>query len=88
MLRISENLTGTRIVVFQLEGRLVGPWVEELRRACESILQRGGTLRLELAEVNYVDAPGLTLLFSLRERGVDLIGTRLFVHEQLKSRPT
>ena len=88
MLRISENLTGDRIVAFRLEGRLVGPWVEELRRACESVLHQGGTLRLELTEVNYVDAPGLTLLFSLRERGVDLIGTRLFVHEQLKSRPT
>jgi hypothetical protein len=71
--------------VLKVEGRVIGPWVEELRGACESALARGGRLTVDLAGVGFVDRDGLALLQWLRRRDVGLRHCSTFVDEQLKS---
>ena len=84
MLRISELENGRGKVVLKLEGRLVGPWVEELNRAYEKHSERNQPVELNLADVSYVDRSGVTLLQSLKLKNVRFQGCSPFVAEELK----
>jgi anti-anti-sigma regulatory factor len=83
MLRIEPLDTGGSAVL-KVEGRVIGPWVEELREACESALAHGAGLTVDLAGVWFVDREGLALLQWRRERDVGLRHCSTFVDEQLK----
>ena len=85
MLKISEIPPSNHTVTLRLEGRVVGPWVTELRESCEKLLSNGRVLNLRLAEVEFLDASGVNLLTNLRERGVRLVDCSPFVDVQLKS---
>jgi anti-anti-sigma regulatory factor len=85
MLKISEGKTTKQTLTLQLEGRVVGPWVGELRQICESLLSDGSNLVLDLAEVTFADECGTALLTSLGSRGVKLLNALPFVEEQLKT---
>jgi anti-anti-sigma factor len=89
MLKISGPVTTEGQTAFlRLEGQVRGPWVEELRRACDQILSknghRGDRLVLDLTEVSFIDAVGVTLIRELTARRVLLTNCSLFVAEQLK----
>jgi hypothetical protein len=62
--------------VLKLEGRLAGPWVEELGKTWHSVAPAptGSHLVLDLCEVTYVDSEGRELLEEMHKAGVDLIG--------------
>ncbi|MGC2110028.1 MAG: hypothetical protein WA655_10965 [Candidatus Korobacteraceae bacterium] len=73
MLRISveENPDALSLI---LEGRLVGPWVDELRRLCQ---ERGAPVKgrqttVDLCEVTAMDDQGQALLDDLFQRGAAL----------------
>ena len=85
MLKISEGKATKQTVLLRLEGRIVGPWVGELRQICEPLVSDGSKLALDLTEVTFADEAGVTLLASLRARGVKLLNAMPFVEEQLKS---
>jgi hypothetical protein len=53
----------------KLEGKIVGPWVEELRRIWQSFLPSMGArgLRLDLRAVTFADAEGQRLLGEIYE---------------------
>ena len=87
MLKISLLNTNHHAVTLRLEGRVAGPWVGEVRTACEKILSEGRALKLDLADVLYVDPDGVALLAGLRSRGISLADCSPFVAEQLKSAP-
>lgn len=70
--------------VLRLEGRVIGPWVDELRRACEPL--GGRALTLDLAGVSFVDRRGVELLRTLGAGDVAIIRCSPFVAEQLKVR--
>jgi hypothetical protein len=55
---------------FILEGRIVGPWVEELKRAWMELVPRlrGKQLRLDLRNVTYSDAGGKNVLREIVDR--------------------
>jgi hypothetical protein len=72
-------------VTLTLEGRVIGPWVDELRQSCERILARGGGLTLDLGEVLFVERDGVRLLRSLVDGGVAVVNCPAFVGEQLKA---
>jgi anti-anti-sigma regulatory factor len=59
--------------VIVLEGRLAGPWVEELRASCRvaSESQQQCTM-IDLTGVTFIDADGKALLASLWQQGVEL----------------
>jgi ABC-type transporter Mla MlaB component len=85
MLKISEAATPNHSVTLKLEGRIVGPWVEELRRICELFLVENRSLKLDLAEVSYADAAGVATLNDFKARGVSLKNCSPFVEQQIKT---
>jgi hypothetical protein len=64
---------------FKLEGKIVGPWVDELSRACEEARISPYGLRLDLAGVTFVDGAGLKLLDDLVRQGVTIVGCTAFI---------
>jgi len=87
MLRIAPRDTSGEERTLNLEGRIVGPWVDQLRRSCEEVLTMGAALTLDLAEVDFVDQEGARLLMNLMGSGVALVNCPAFVQEQLKGLP-
>jgi hypothetical protein len=85
MLRISLVGEGAHGVTLRLEGRVVGPWVAELREACEKVLAEKRTLTLDLSEVLFATRAGLALLLDLSAQGVVLSGCSPFLREELKA---
>ena len=85
MLKISQTGTPNHSVTLKLEGRVVGPWVGELRRICEPLLAEERALRLDMAEVSYVDAEGVAALNDFKSRGVKLKNCSPFVEQQIKA---
>lgn len=73
MLKISleESANSTRLI---LEGRLVGPWVQELRRVCEEYGTRemSSSLTVDLCGVTGMDAQGQAFLHELFQQGASL----------------
>ena len=79
MLRITRVTGKDAGPVLKLEGKLLGPWVDEVWRACAEAGSPPGRLCLDLAAVTFVDAAGAGLLRELRRREVTLAGCSGFV---------
>ena len=88
MLKISQTGIAAQSVTLKLEGRIVGPWVGELCRLCETLLSHRSPLNLDLTDVRFADADGVTALLGLKSRGVILTNASPFLEEQLKTRST
>ena len=75
MLRITitEEVEAATI---RLEGKLVGPWVEELKQCWHTTLGQmtGRKIVADLAAVTFVDVSGEKLLEEMRMAGVKLVG--------------
>jgi hypothetical protein len=73
MLRITITTRSEGVTVV-LEGRLAGPWVDELARcwAALAAAQDAGTISVQLDAVTFIDPAGKTLLRAMHERGVVL----------------
>jgi hypothetical protein len=84
MLRIARIERPGRGCILRLEGRVIGPWVEELRRSCEEALASSSPVALDLSGVSFIDRPGVPLLLCLRDRGVALVNCSGFVSALLK----
>ncbi len=85
MLKISQVETANHSVTLKLEGRVVGPWVGEMQKVCELVLVEERALILDLADVLFADASGISALSSLKSRGVSVMACSPFVEEQLKN---
>ena len=84
MLKISQAEPVNHTVTLRLEGHIVGPWVVELQKSCEEVLAEGRSLRLHLADVEFMDSDAVAFLVRLRSSGIVFIECPLFVLEQLK----
>jgi hypothetical protein len=87
MLRIEVDGTGGHATKLRLEGRVVGPWVEQLRRSCRDALDAGARVVIDLGEVSFVDRDGLALLGGLPGDRVEVVRCSPFVAEQLRAIP-
>jgi len=89
MLRIwtdADDATGTSPSLrLRLEGQVRGPWVAELARVVESVLERGITPTIDLAGVRFLDPQAVALLRSLRDRRVHIENCSPLTAEQLRS---
>lgn len=74
MLRITTS-DDPRILTFQLEGRLEGPWVRELDQCWRNLLDRATrpTVCIDLTGVTYIDASGKAQLADMHEQGAQFI---------------
>ena len=82
MLRITPGAAGQTPAVVKLEGKLLAPWIEELRQACRGFDSRQA-MELDLTDVTYVDAAGSELLKELMRHGIKIHGCSRFVAELL-----
>lgn len=85
MLKITETAKGGQRVL-RLEGKLMGPWVEELLQACQTQAQESPGCALDLFGVTFVDERGLRALHELSDQGVTLQSLSGFVAELLRRR--
>ena len=84
MLKISIISDSDQAIQFQLEGNLVGPWVEELQRLSDEALSHQKAVSLDLEKVWFVDPRGVTLLRDLARKQVSQFNCSQFVTQQLK----
>jgi ABC-type transporter Mla MlaB component len=72
VLRITHS-GSIELATVALEGKLLGPWVEELRALVANL---GGieALRLNLEGLSFADPGGIALLHELHRGGVELSG--------------
>jgi hypothetical protein len=82
MLRISQVKGPVLIPTLKVEGKVRGPWVAELARACDE-LQGPPGLSLDLSAVTFVETPGVELLQLLLGRGVTIAACSALVAELL-----
>ena len=85
MLRISESSLNGTGATLRLEGSVAGPWVEEVRRACEQSLVKDRKLTLDLADVSFADRDGIALLRDLSRQEVRLVNCSPFLNQQLRN---
>jgi len=84
VLKISIISDSNQTIQLQLEGKLVGPWVEELQRLSDEALSHQKAVSLDLEKVSFVDSRGVTLLRDLARRQVSQVNCSQFVSQQLK----
>jgi hypothetical protein len=83
MLRVHTEPDPKGGMVVRLEGSLVGPWIEEVRRVLMAV--PAGALAIDLTEVGYADTDGERLLRDLTGRA-ELRGCSPFMAELLRER--
>jgi len=83
MLRI-DTIENGGTALLKLEGRVMGAWVDEVRRSCRTALGRGVAVTLDLSAVSFVDPEGIVLLRELASRRVALANTTPFIDAQLR----
>lgn len=67
-----------------LEGKLSGPWVDELERCwCELRRDKRAPVKLNLKEVSFSDARGKDLLLRMEREGVSLVHCPRFIRQLL-----
>jgi hypothetical protein len=90
MLRITWIEVGSSdsIQTLKLEGKLLGPWVDELSRVCGEPRVSPNSLRLDLAAVTFIDSSGVKLVNDLILQGVAIVGSSGFIAELLSGRRT
>ena len=76
MLKIT-TLIHAESTTFKLEGRLAGPWVQELERCWNSVVGATTTppLIIDLSAVTYVDSEGKDLLKKIHRQGARLVAS-------------
>jgi ABC-type transporter Mla MlaB component len=79
MLRITESESGG-VNTICLEGKLFGPWVDELRSIAPDATK---IHRIDVSHVTYVDFAGTQLLAELRACGVEIIRPSRFLAQLL-----
>ncbi len=84
MLKISVTTHSDESTRFQLEGKLVGPWVEELRRLSDAALAKSEAVTLDLEKVWFVDSQGIALLRDLAKQKVAQLNCSQFISQQLQ----
>jgi hypothetical protein len=72
MLKITTRTdpTGT---TFELEGKLAGPWVQELEGCWQQVTNSDRSVRVLLCAVTFIDDKGRDLLLEMHRHGAELI---------------
>jgi ABC-type transporter Mla MlaB component len=83
VLKITEMAQNDSGRTLKLEGKLLGPWVDELRNVCRQLLNRAKQVGLDLAAVTFVNAAGAKLLRELIRDGIIITQCSAFVAELL-----
>ncbi|HEY3153051.1 MAG TPA: hypothetical protein VGK65_15445 [Candidatus Binatia bacterium] len=74
MLKITTHADAGRIIL-ELEGRVTGPWVEELKACWQRVAIGNRQVDVILKEVTFIDEAGRKLLADMHRQRVTLTGT-------------
>jgi hypothetical protein len=81
MLRIyiHDKVPITSIVV---EGKLIGPWVQELERCWETVVAAHPrkSMVVDLVQVTFIDSDGRALLTRMRRKGAKLLSAGVLIN--------
>jgi hypothetical protein len=69
----------------RLDGKLLRPWVDEVRKTCASGTDPTGRASLDLSTLTFVDAAGEELLRELIGQGIELVACSSYVAELLRA---
>lgn len=85
MMRITQQSDG-EATTLKLEGCLAGEWVGEMKRCWDEIqgATRSRVIRMDLAEVTFIDAAGRQLLAEMIEAGVTPTATNVMTKEVVR----
>jgi hypothetical protein len=84
MLRLTRIAGPHSTQAIKLEGKLLGPWVDEVRQACADGTVPSGQTSLDLSALTFVDAAGEGLLRDLIGRGLEVVACSSYVAELLR----
>ena len=85
MLRVTPSSHDQSGRTLKLEGKLVEPWVAEVRELLESTVM-AAPVSLDVSSLSYVDDAGVEFLHQLVRRGFQLVGTTPYVAQLLRLR--
>jgi hypothetical protein len=85
MLRLTRVAVTHSTLTIKLEGKLLGPWVDEVRQACAFGTVPSGLTSLDLSALTFVDAAGEGLLRDLISQGIEVVACSSYVAELLRS---
>jgi anti-anti-sigma regulatory factor len=84
VLRLTRTADSHGTKIIKLEGKLVGPWVDEVRKACAAGPDPSSRVNLDLSALVFVDAAGERLLRDLIARGNEVVACSSYVAELLR----
>jgi hypothetical protein len=86
MLRLTRIAGMHPTQTIKLEGKLLEPWVDEVRKACAPGTSPSSRISLDLFALTFVDAAGEGLLRDLIGRGIEVVACSGYIAELLRSR--
>ena len=84
MLRITRIADTQPSQTIKLEGKLLKPWVDEVRKACASGADPAGRTSIDLSALTFVDWAGEGLLRDLIGQGIEVVACSSYVAELLR----
>jgi anti-anti-sigma regulatory factor len=82
VLKITESCA-QGVGTLKLEGKILAPWIEEVRSACTASTKKHSATLLDLSGVSFVDLAGARLLHELVASGIRIVTPSRFVAELL-----
>jgi hypothetical protein len=79
MLRVAQFETPAKTTL-KLEGKLAGPWVDEVSNCWANLVKKETHADVELDGLSFVDERGTTLLLQMERQGSRLLGGSAFIH--------
>ena len=79
-----ESEDGTRTIL-RVEGSLTLEDAELLERICGDLReQSGNSLSIDLADLNFLDSESASVLYRLKQEGVELEGLHYFIQKEIE----
>jgi len=72
MLKITTQTDGTT-TIFELEGKLAGPWVQEVENCWRRAVTDDWQVTVLLKAVTFIDGAGRKLLADMHRQGAELV---------------
>ena len=83
MLKITRIADDELSITLQLEGKLIGSWVDELQLVCEQCQAQRRETILDVADLRFADDQGVRALRALRGKRIRMRGASSFLTELL-----
>jgi hypothetical protein len=79
VLKITEVSRSDAAITFKLEGKVLAPWVDELRRLCSETPRQSKQIHLDLDAVTFLDESGAELMRDLVRQGISIARCSEFI---------